>query len=621
MDDTTKLTDLFFRDAERFLKELNTIAESLPDSTGGDIIDRAFRAVHSVKSEASYLGYPAIAGECNKLENLIEGSKSGASLNDLEEQFRMHLKKISILIEDEKKKERESFRNAGTGEKTADGGDEELEKVFQFNEFEQRLIREAKERQENLYRLYCEIDPSEKMVYPRIFLLISNLELKVNVIKTVPEISEDTEPEQDIQIFFSSALEEEEIYRIISIDQIARTELTKLKYGTAVNFRSGRPRPEKAGFPEPPVLRVDSKKFEELKNGIEEVELFARKLVRGESGPDPGENQHVRKIGELAGHIGRVLQRLYLISVRDELERLKAYGENLSDKLGKTIDVAVSGGNFEIDTRFLDILSDVLVHLVRNAVDHGIEERSEREMFQKDGTGHLLLSAVKHEDKAVLQIIDDGKGIAEEEIRERAEGLGIGGDGAAADLLSILTHPGFTTKLHAGDDSGRGYGLDIAAEKLKEIPRAVMRVTSKAGRGTIFTVIIPGGYTNIRLTVTRRGNRKICFQNGYVRSIEPVDHEEFGAGAGGSLAYKGLPVFTEHGRISRSDIVPMEKYVVEMEYLERRAAVLVDEVLFEKEIFERQIGKEREVEPHLYSLSLGGEKDYLVVSPSLILQS
>jgi two-component system, chemotaxis family, sensor kinase CheA len=613
MGKTARLTDMFFEDARRFIRELSSFAEMLKETPERqDIIDNAFRAAHSIKSESAYLRYQSIADECNNLENLLESYKDRSLTPEVHDRLRRGIEALEELVEKERGRPREE-------EGKREGG---KNLTFQFNDFEQQLIREAKERREDLYRLYCEIDPSEKMVYPRLFLLISNLEMEVNVIKTVPELSEEIEPDQDIQIFFSSALDEKEIYRLISIDQIARTELTRLNYNSIFRVKQKQAGQEQREYPEPQVLRVDSAKFEELKSGIEEVELFARELAAGTEAPEFRDNPNIIKIGELTGHISRVMQRLYLISLRDELEALKTFAVDLAAKLGKKIEVSITGANFEVDTRFVDILSDVLVHLVRNAVDHGIEEPKERGMFQKEETGTLVLSAFKHGDRAVIQVLDDGKGIVADEIRDQAEKQGIsGGSKGKQDLLEVLTRPGFTTLRTATGDSGRGYGLDIAAGRLREIPRAEMRMCGRPGSGTVFTIVIPAGFTNVELVVAKHSDRQICFQKNYIVSIQPVNQEEFAAGAGGKLEYRGLPVFTEHGRITRADAAPAEKYAVEMEYLDKRGIVLVDEVLFEKEIFERQIVKNREIEPHLYALSLGGQENYYVVSPSLILHA
>ncbi len=619
MGESLKLSDMFFQDAVRFIRELESLTEMMqqtPDNT--ELLKNAFRAAHSIKSESSYLNFEDIAKACNRLENILEQCKKDGYTDEMIQTITSSIHSVEELVEERKRKYREnsvSTAPSGTGKQVEQG------KSFQFTPFEQQLIAEARERNENLYRLYCEIEPSEKMIYPRIFLLINNLELQVNVIKTIPEINEAIEPSHEIQIIFASSLSEEEIYKIVSIDQISRIQLTQLNYNSIFTVKP-KIKKEKKSFPEPPIFRVESKKFEELKNGVEEVEHLSRKLFTDAQLTYLKDDPSIKKISELSTHIGRVLQRLYLISIQTELNRLKQFAVELADKLGKRIQVVVSGSDFEIDSRILDVLSDVLVHLVRNAVDHGIEEIKEREMFQKSDPGMLVLTGFKYEDQAIIQIIDDGKGIELEEIREQANDLGLETeDGASQDLLGLLSHPGFTTKSIATDDSGRGYGLDVATKKLQEVPHSAMRVTSKAGRGTIFTIIVPAGYTNIRLLVAKHSNRQICFQMDYVKSFEQAHTEKFSAGNDEKLLYLNQPVFTEHGRITKAETLPKERFVIELEYLERNGYILVDEILFEKEIFERQIRKEREVEPHLYALPIADSADYFVVSPSLILHA
>ena len=622
-----KLYDSFFQDSGEFIRSLySTLNELEKRGIQGDLVDHAFRAVHSVKSEAAYLGFDEITGICDGLEGILEGMKlmtdtepASAGVNERLEALRSGLNDLEGSIEAAK---RDGMHTGSHEERVVIGESASGEVNGLFSEFERQLAEEAYERGETLYRLYCEIDESETMLYPRMFLLINNLELEANVIKTIPELSDPDVAANEFQVYFSTSLNEDQISKIVTIDQIVRVQLTCLDYREMLSGQSPSVSGEKPAAPqvESTLLRVDSRKFEELKNGIEEIELHTRHLQSGFRSNGSVDPSSLSQLMELSEHVGIVIQKMYLVSAGEELERLRSFAVDMAEKLNKKIDVFVKGGDFEIDTRFLDILSDVLVHLVRNAVDHGIETPEERRMMQKEESGKILISGSKTEKGAVFQILDDGKGIEPEEISEHASRSGITiQENGRQNLIDILAHPGFTTKTVPTLSSGRGYGLDLVVRNLREVPKAAIRVASSPGKGTIFTIILPLAYTNISIVIARSGDLQLAFQKSYVRKIEQIDTSALYSGEGGGALYRGIPLFTPRGRL-RSTGGIKEKYAVLLTYLDSEGYVLVDEVLFEKEIFEKQIDKTEQPEPHLHRIRFGKtENEFLFVSPALIL--
>lgn len=612
-----KLYESFFHDSKDFIRSLHSTLNQLnEEGIKNDFVDQAFRAVHSIKSEAAYLGFEKITGISNGLESIFEEMKQTPAGLSRPEGFDQRIKALHSglnELEENIKMVKEGINN----NKNEKG---EIKEVF--SDFERQLAGEAYERGETLYRLYCEIDEKETMLYPRIFLLINNLELEANVIKTIPDLSDPTAATNELQVFFSTALDEEQISNILAIDQIARIQLTRLDYKDTVSgLRSAA---SAAGGPVPHIesslLRVDSRKFEELKNGIEEIELHSRHLQSSFQSSGSPDSAALTQLLDLSEHVGRVIQKMYLLSAREELERLRVFVLDLAEKLNKKIDVFVKGGDFEIDTRFLDILSDVLVHLVRNAVDHGIETSEERRLMQKGESGKILISGTRTEKGAVFQVIDDGKGIEPEEISEHAYRAGITIEqNGKQNLIDILAHPGFTTKASPTLSSGRGYGLDLAVRNLREVPKSAIRVASSPGKGTIFTIVLPAAYTNIPILIVRSGDLQLAFEKCYVKKIEPVDPSALSFDEPGGALYKDIPLFTVRGRIRGTGGVT-EKYVLLLKYLDSAGYVLADEVLFEKDIFEKQIDKSEQPEPHLHKIKFGKtENEFLFVSPALIL--
>ena len=162
---------------------------------------------------------------------------------------------------------------------------------------------------------------------------------------------------------------------------------------------------------------------------------------------------------------------------------------------GKEVEFTIEGGETELDRGMMDGLSDPLLHIVRNAVNHGIELPEVREAAGKPRRGSLRLAARRDKDNVIIEIADDGAGIDPEKIRERAVRQGTMTPEAAAvatdeDLINLLFEPGFSTTEAITDISGRGVGLDVVRKTIESL-KGTIGVESEPGRGTTFELMLP----------------------------------------------------------------------------------------------------------------------------------
>lgn len=609
-----KLNETFFQDSREFLdtfaealNELTRSAGETADSSRAprDTLDKGFRTIHSLKSEAAYLGFESIAARSNEVETLLQGLREGKELRPALDEMIRGLEDLRGMVE--------TLKNTSG---RSDGPAEPAPRI-RFTDFELSLLAEARERGERFYRVLTEVEEAETMVYPRLFLLISNLELEVNVVRTVPDLSGVTPDNREIEIFLTAAMEREKLYRIVNIDQIARVQITELDYPSVITegeLTSAMSAPRRAGFGKRNFLTVDTDKLEELGKGLEEIELLSGRLE--------DEDDTVKRLRDLAAHCTDLVRRLRLRRLAEELLRIRRFAEEHAERQGKKVLLEISGGEFEVESTFLEQLSEIMIHLVRNAVDHGIEPPEERAASGKSETGSILVTADKKESTLTLQIADDGRGIERATIVHRAKSAGLVKEGEPVpETLHLLAAPGFTTLSEATDSSGRGYGLDLVLRKIREMPGAEIRMTGGPGSGTVFTLVFQQGTGITRLVFLRAGEKTVAVAKSHVIDIERFEANEAAAGADNTLIYRGLPVYTADGRLISRGALPKEEFAVHLKHLDKQGVLLADEVLFERDVEDARLGPASAALPHLEPMDIRSvDRDVYLVRPSLLFE-
>jgi len=185
--------------------------------------------------------------------------------------------------------------------------------------------------------------------------------------------------------------------------------------------------------------------------------------------------------------------RLRLIPLRGLLQRALRAGRTASRASGKEIDFKISGEELSLDKVFCDAVADPLIHLVRNAVDHGIEEPGEREKLGKPRRGQIAIKATSSQGQTRISVTDDGRGIDPHFISEAAVRLGLIGQTSPLDLeqsLRMILRPGFSTATSVSETSGRGIGLDVVETSMERLGGEV-RISSKTGTGSTFELHLP----------------------------------------------------------------------------------------------------------------------------------
>lgn len=244
-------------------------------------------------------------------------------------------------------------------------------------------------------------------------------------------------------------------------------------------------------------LRVDIEKIDTLIDLIGEMVIAENMLVHNPD-LDGLELENFAKSSQQMSKIVKELQEvamaIRMIPVAGLFNRMTRLVHDLSRKSGKKVDFILTGTETEVDKTVIEKISDPLVHLIRNSMDHGLEETSERKAAGKNETGILKLSASHEEGEVLIRIEDDGRGLNREKIIKKAlEKCLLQGDGASLtnkEVANLIFLPGFSTADKVTDVSGRGVGMDVVKQNLNQI-NGKIDIDSKSGQGTLTILRIP----------------------------------------------------------------------------------------------------------------------------------
>lgn len=244
------------------------------------------------------------------------------------------------------------------------------------------------------------------------------------------------------------------------------------------------------------TVRVDTKRLDEIMNMVGELVLVRNRLKRlGDDSTDEALQKAVSNLDVVTGDLQSAVMKTRMQPIKKVFGRFPRVVRDLARNLKKEVNLVLQGEETDLDKNLVEALSDPLVHLVRNAVDHGIEMPDVREAAGKPRVGEVLLAAEQEGDHILLSIRDDGAGMDSNVLRRKAVEKGVH-DQDAADRLTdnecynLIFAPGFSTKEEISDVSGRGVGMDVVKTKITQLNGNV-NIDSELGKGSTLTIKVP----------------------------------------------------------------------------------------------------------------------------------
>ncbi|MDZ4349072.1 MAG: chemotaxis protein CheA [Xanthomonadaceae bacterium] len=275
--------------------------------------------------------------------------------------------------------------------------------------------------------------------------------------------------------------------------QTAAVPTTKATPSAAKTNAATKPEPTQAAEP---TLRIESKRLDAIVNLVGELVLARNRLKALRKQIDDDELDHaVSTLDVATTRLQNAVMKTRMQPIGRVFQRFPKLARDVARSLEKEVDLVLEGAETELDRTLVEALSDPLVHLVRNAIDHGIEMPDVRERLGKSRVGTVVLAARQEGDHIAIEVREDGAGMDPEALRRKAVEKGIIEPDAAARLsadecLHLVFQPGFSTKAVVTDISGRGVGMDVVQSRIRELNGRV-HIQSRQGEGTSFIVQVP----------------------------------------------------------------------------------------------------------------------------------
>ncbi len=301
-----------------------------------------------------------------------------------------------------------------------------------------------------------------------------------------------------------------------------------------------------------PTVRVRTETLDRFLSAVGEVILSSSQLRTGVAryAQDPdvadGFDRVDRRVAELQRRVLE-LRTAPLVRVTDNLPRT---ARQLAEKLGKRVELEIVGAELELDRSILDRLGEPLLHLVRNAVDHGLESPKDRLAAGKSEIGKIRIEARRQKDSIVIDVSDDGRGIDLESVCRRAIDAGLIHEDLAADLppeevVAFIFHPGLSTAQAISEVSGRGVGMDAVKATIESLGGGV-ELRTEVGRGTTTTFFVPITAAVQRVLLVRIADERVAIPIAKVERILEVPESAIEEAVGDSFALvddEPIPVF------------------------------------------------------------------------------
>ncbi len=625
------------QDNVRDLEEALLLLEE--DLNNRDIIERIFRAMHSLKGGGAMFGFNDLSDFTHHLEtifDLIRNDKLNADQDIISLTFNSvdHIKFLlsigNIESEEDRKEQAELIRNiskytsssAPQQEKTVESSDsadvvDDGSKTYLITIVpDAEILKNGTNPlflMDDLHALgeavtisYCndvpvisEFDPVKN--YCSWQVILNTLE-PLNEIKDVFIFVEDECELEITEIAAGNVLSHPQFGGLI---EKARTEEKPLDKDIVLNIDFSGENGAKAAatkkkniFKDHKIssIRVASTKIDDLVNLVSEmVTIQAQLTLYAENSGDPTIVALSENIQKLSRQLRDNAFEISLIPIQNELMRFQRLVRDLSKEMNKEIDFIIEGGEIELDKNIIENLTDPLLHIIRNSVDHGIESPEERIKAGKSPKGTIVFKAYYSGANVIIKIQDDGRGIDPEMIMQKAierDLIKKDIELSKKEILDLVFLSGFTTRAEVSDISGRGVGMDVVKRKINGI-RGEVSIESEVGQGTILTLEIP-----LTLSIID-GLLVTVAENQYVIPISNIEKIYSIADVKLSSSFNNIAVIDDKQYsylnlreiFEEEDVSVDDSQLVLVKYEDKRVGVIVDNVIGEYQTVVKPLGR------------------------------
>jgi two-component system chemotaxis sensor kinase CheA len=540
MSEFEQYRGLFVAESRENHENLVTNLLLLERGSDQNAIDEIFRSIHTLKGASASMGFSAMERLCHTMEDVFQQIRSGNaeitpdlgnllfSCTDVIEQMLDDVEaggdSSAINPDDQVTSLKGWLQNRDTSRAPADS----TQKPVQSPVPEGKTPAPAEKSTCPEYSLHIVASPECAMKDVRIMIALQNLQALGTIISQDPssEVIDNGPFEGTVDLVIASDAGEEALKTAALGTEIATVEVTPAKQQepsrvpAQTTVEKPVPEPDKKQVAAPDKtreiknLRVDIHQLDHIMNLVEDLVINRGRLKQ------IADQHKIRELDEAISMVERSVSELQnlmmiirMIPLSHIYNRLPRIVRDVAQYDHKEVEFIMDGGETELDRSVMDGLNDPLLHLLRNAVNHGIESPEIRKKAGKPPKGLVRLSAHRDRDNVIIELTDDGAGINVDKVRKKAVEKGLITQ-AAADALTpdeateLLFQPGFSTADTITDISGRGVGLDVVRRSIEAL-KGTIKVESTPGKGSRFELLLPPTMAIVDVMIVRINNKRL----------------------------------------------------------------------------------------------------------------
>jgi two-component system chemotaxis sensor kinase CheA len=595
--DLTRYADLFLTESREHLSAINHLLLELERApTAPEPLSAIFRAIHTMKGMSATMGYEAVASLSHELETVLDAVRRGE--RTITPTVMDALFEAADVLET-------AVEQAVRGQDASGDAAPVIERLRAMSRMsgEFPAITAAPPAPSAPLAPLAPLAPSQLFVRIRLaanvplrgvraYVIVKRAESLGRVIEVIPPVEalQTEQFEREFAIRLESDAPPADVASVLrSAGEVERVDIEDPKARAAAQAsEGGRARSSRN-------VRIDLRRLDALMNLIGELVITRGRLIElAVTRDDPTLTDAVTEASRLVSDLQDQIMASRMVPVWQVFDRFPRLIRDSSRALGKQIEFTVEGKEIELDRSMLDEIGDPVVHLLRNAIDHGFETPSERVALGKAPAGKLVLSAARERSSITIRVTDDGRGIDRDRVLNKARNLGLVDTGRSElnddELIKIISRPGFSTAERITDISGRGVGIDAVHARIRSLGGSV-EIRSVPGRGTTVTLRLPLTLAILRALLVRVEGDTFAVPMTHVN--ETVELE-----ASALKSVKGHEVL-----MLRDDVLPLVRFrsllglpaegarmpqVIVLEVGERRAGLVVDELAGQRDIVVKQ---------------------------------
>lgn len=546
---SAELRELFFESAQELLQQLNEAGLELEVHAGDpEVIRRVRRVVHTLKGDSAACGYQELSTLAHEMENTLAPQAAHEAQSSLVEviftaadtfqaMLSAYRKGLEPPAGDALREHIRRISQKSSQDSPVAAAQQSYVPRFDWNEIEREQIADSLSRGETVYNIALQVDPASGMRSAAFQLIHKVLARSGTILAICPPDQAAAEHVTHMEAALASEYSKDELTRkcqipavvtSVAVDQFSEERepsqdlLDVLLQAEAKASAKEQTRTTVESQPEHDAgaihvaqsspglaarentLRVEASRIDTVLNLIGELiigkSMLQRTIVDFDKRhvKDPLRNRFADALAfqsRVLHDLQRSVMQIRMVPVEQLFRRFPRLVRDIAKHCGRDVQLEIIGENTDLDKSILDALAEPLAHLVRNAVDHGIETPEEREAAGKPTRGTVKLNAYHQGNQVVIEVSDDGRGIAREKLLRRAIEQGAISASEAEKLTEaaanqLIFQPGLSTADEVTQVSGRGVGMDAVAGALEQL-KGIIGIQSKSGAGTTFRIMVP----------------------------------------------------------------------------------------------------------------------------------